>query len=61
MISPLQRPLPTQDITTEKHKTNVHAPSEIQTDDPSNEVTKTYALDRTATGTSNRFYTTCKH
>jgi hypothetical protein len=33
-------------------KINMHASSEIRTHDPSNQVTKTYALDRAATGTS---------
>jgi hypothetical protein len=41
VISPSQRPLPTQDNTT-----NIHAPSGITTRDPSNQA----ALDRAATG-----------
>jgi hypothetical protein len=38
--------------TTTQHrntKTNIHAPSGIQTRDPSNQELPTYALDRTAT------------
>jgi hypothetical protein len=37
----------TQHINT---KTNIHAPSAIRTRDPSNQASKTYALDRAATG-----------
>jgi hypothetical protein len=47
--SPSQRPLPTQDNTTYKHK-NTHAPSGIRTRDPSNQVAKTYASDGVVTG-----------
>jgi hypothetical protein len=31
-------------------ETSIHAPSEIQTNDPSNQAAKTYALDRAAKG-----------
>jgi hypothetical protein len=37
MTNPSQRPLPTQDNTTHKHKTNIHAPSGIRNRDPSNQ------------------------
>jgi hypothetical protein len=37
MISPSQRPLPTQDNTTYEHETNIHALSGIQNLDPSNQ------------------------
>jgi hypothetical protein len=53
VISSAQRPLPTQDNTTYKHKTNKHirAPIGIRTSDPSNQPAKAYALDRAATDT----------
>jgi hypothetical protein len=35
----------------QKHKENIHAPSGIHTHDPSNQVAKTYALERGATWT----------
>jgi hypothetical protein len=45
-----QRPLPTQDNITYKHKTK-YALSGIRTRDPSNPTAKTNALDRVAFGT----------
>jgi hypothetical protein len=50
VISPLQRPLPTQDNTRHKHKTNIRALGGTQTHDPSNQAAKTYASDHAATG-----------
>jgi hypothetical protein len=46
----LQRPLLTQDNTTQKHKDNINASKGIRTHDPSNQAAMTYAVDRAATG-----------
>jgi hypothetical protein len=43
---PVARPLLTQDSSTQKHNTNIHASNGIQTHDTSNQEVKTYALDR---------------
>jgi hypothetical protein len=42
-----------QGLDLHRTKTNIHASSGIRTHDPSNQAAKTYALDRTATGTGN--------
>jgi hypothetical protein len=47
VISPTQKPLPTQNNTIE---TNIHDPRGIRTNKSSNQEIKTYALDRAATG-----------
>jgi hypothetical protein len=39
--------------TRQQNKTIIHVPSIIRTRDPSNQVAKTYALDRAATGIGN--------
>jgi hypothetical protein len=44
---PVTRRLPTRDNTTQK---NTHASSGTRAHDPSNQVAKTYALDRAVTG-----------
>jgi hypothetical protein len=49
------RPLPAQDNTTKEDK-DIHAVSDIGTDDPSVQAITAYALDRAATGTSASFY-----
>jgi hypothetical protein len=50
VISSSQRPLPTQDNTTYKQQTNIHAPSWIRSRAPATERPQTYALDGAATG-----------
>jgi hypothetical protein len=50
VISPSQRPLPTQDNTTQKHKRQTSMPSEgFEPATPATEWPQTYALDRAAT------------
>jgi hypothetical protein len=50
-MSSSQRSLPTQDSTTLKAKTNIHALNGIQSHDLSFQAIKAYASDRAATGT----------
>jgi hypothetical protein len=50
VISSSQRPLPTQDNTTYNTRDKHPFPQRDRTCDPSNQVAKTYDIDRAATG-----------
>jgi hypothetical protein len=56
VISPPQRPLHTQDNTTQKHKDKHPFLKGIRTHDPSNQAAKTYAMHHAATGTGAYLY-----
>jgi hypothetical protein len=56
VISSSQTLLHTQDNTTYKQETYIHAPNRILTHDPSNQAAKPYVLVRTAMGSIGLFY-----